>query len=399
MLDSVYVIGNKVLAQKLNSTVQTGALRTSQQNGKAREADNALKNGCIEVVDPELGPWYEKAVHAVNYGDDETGSVPTPEIISKAVHPVNWKSPLDERSIKYSKVNEPIDMLGSDFFVNKEGKFVYQLQRWQNSLCSIVESLLDDDTMDGVARRVQQVISFRYENRFHPEALRKLEMLLDLQDFHREKAHAHSMAGGESILAGHTDGIVEDAESLLHPKPSTSGRWFRSAGYAPSHVRILAAPSAVPATKSAIEPHVQKSRFTAVTKSELLDDHHHVQSAAPATKIAFRSKTAPIPCTCHENLEHQNTRFPLRLPRKVITMCENAHGTTTEAQSLEAPAADTQILRARAVEMHMDDVARHECTVNSNELAGHGRDAQRSKHTCFSTTVRTLSVPTLLGEL
>ena len=96
--------------------------------------------------------------------------------------------------------------------------------------------------------------------------------------------------------------------------------------------------SAVPATKSANEPHVQKSRFTApVTKSELLDDHHHVQSAAPATKTARLSKTPPIPCTCHEKstLEHQNTRFPLRLPRKVTNMCENVHGTTTRAQSLE----------------------------------------------------------------
>ena len=42
-----------------------------------------------------------------------------------------------------------------------------------------------------------------------------------------------------------------------------------------------------------------------------------------------------------------------------------------------------------AVEMHIDDVERHECTVNSSELAGHSRDAQRSKHTCFSLTVRT----------
>ena len=128
-----------------------------------------------------------------------------------------------------------------------------------------------------------------------------------------------------------------------------------------------------------------------VTKSELLDDHHHVQSAVPATKTAFRSKTPPIPCTCHEKstLEHQSTRFPLRLPRKVTTMCENVHGTTMRAQSPEAPAANTQIQRACAVKVHMDDVERHECTVNSNELAVHARAPQRSKHTCFSTTVRT----------
>ena len=38
-------------------------------------------------------------------------------------------------------------------------------------------------------------------------------------------------------------------------------------------------------------------------------------------------------CTCHEKptLDHQNTRFPLRLPRKVTTMCEHAHGATTRA--------------------------------------------------------------------
>ena len=79
-------------------------------------------------------------------------------------------------------------------------------------------------------------------------------------------------------------------------------------------------------------------------------------------------------------MEHQSTRFPLRLPRKVITMCENARGTTTRAQSLEAPAANTQIQRACAVEVHIDDVERHECTANSNELAIHARALQRSKH-------------------
>ena len=72
--------------------------------------------------------------------------------------------------------------------------------------------------------------------------------------------------------------------------------------------------------------------------------------------------------------------LPLRLPRKVTTMCENAHGAATRAQSRQARAPATQILRACAVEVHMDDVERHECTVNSNELAVHGRTLQRSKH-------------------
>ena len=61
-------------------------------------------------------------------------------------------------------------------------------------------------------------------------------------------------------------------------------------------------------------------------------------------------------------------------------MRENEHGATTRAQSLEAPAAGKQILRAYAVEMHFDDFEKRECTVNSSELAGHGRALQRSKH-------------------
>ena len=141
--------------------------------------------------------------------------------------------------------------------------------------------------------------------------------------------------------------------------------------------------STVPATKFENETNIQKSRFTApVTKSELLDDHHHVQGAAPATKTALRSQTPPIPCACHEKstLRHQNTRFPLRLPRKVITMCEKAHGATTRAQSRQAHAPATQILRACAVEVHMDDVENHECTVNNSESAAHARALQRSKH-------------------
>ena len=120
-----------------------------------------------------------------------------------------------------------------------------------------------------------------------------------------------------------------------------------------------------------------KQATCAVTKSECLEDHHHVQSAAPATKSAFGSKTAPIPCTCH-----QNTRFPLRLPRKVTTMFENAHGTTTRGQSRQAPAAAHQILRACAVEMHLEDFERHDCTVNSSELAAHAGAAPPIRHRC-----------------
>ena len=59
-------------------------------------------------------------------------------------------------------------------------------------------------------------------------------------------------------------------------------------------------------------------------------------------------------------LEHRNTRFPWRLPLKVTTVYQNAHGAATRMQSLEAPAAGRQILRACAVEVHIDDIENHE---------------------------------------
>ena len=41
------------------------------------------------------------------------------------------------------------------------------------------------------------------------------------------------------------------------------------------------------------------------------------------------------------------------------------------------PARAKQILRACAVEMHFEDFERHECTVNSIELAAHARATPR----------------------
>ena len=87
--------------------------------------------------------------------------------------------------------------------------------------------------------------------------------------------------------------------------------------------------------------------------------------------------------TCHEIcISKYHRSDPLRLlrkvdfappTRKVTTISENVRGTTTRAQSRQAPAADTQILRACAVEMHFEDFERHECTVNSSEIAGPDR--------------------------
>ena len=54
---------------------------------------------------------------------------------------------------------------------------------------------------------------------------------------------------------------------------------------------LRGSPSSVPALESANKPHVEKSRFTApVTKSDRLEDHHHVQSAGHATKSDFLNK-------------------------------------------------------------------------------------------------------------
>ena len=103
-----------------------------------------------------------------------------------------------------------------------------------------------------------------------------------------------------------------------------------------SHAAALTRPFAArtcPKTKRQLSretpPISEKLRFTApVTRSEHVEDHHRVQSAAPATKSALGSTPAPIPCGCHEKplLDRQSTRFPLRLP-------ENARSTTTRAQS------------------------------------------------------------------
>ena len=133
------------------------------------------------------------------------------------------------------------------------------------------------------------------------------------------------------------------------------------------------------------EPHVQRSRLTAhATKSGHAADHHHVHSTAPATKSAHRPKTArTISCACHEKpaLDHQNMRFPLRLPRQVIK-CARHHD--------ESP-----ILRACAVEMHFDCLEVSECTVNSSsELAGRGCAPLRS----IITRTKNPYVPRVCGE-
>ena len=107
-----------------------------------------------------------------------------------------------------------------------------------------------------------------------------------------------------------------------------------------------------PATKSANEPQVQKLRFTApVTKSERLDDHHHVQSAAPAS--ALRSKAAPIPCACHEKstLDHQKHQVSLVPAMKSdhhhVRKCTRHHNKSAVARSTRRGHPDFASLRSR----------------------------------------------------
>ena len=96
------------------------------------------------------------------------------------------------------------------------------------------------------------------------------------------------------------------------------------------------------------------------------------QSAVPATNLQagrlsksydslhLHFEVKPLRLSRKVEFGPPKPEAPLRLPRKVTTVCENAHDATTRAQSRQAPAAATQISRACAVEMHIDDFERHE---------------------------------------
>ena len=107
--------------------------------------------------------------------------------------------------------------------------------------------------------------------------------------------------------------------------------------------------------------------------------HMHLSRNLSSSTITTMSKVLHLPRKLHFQVKQLRSLAPVTKSR---LWYQNAHGTTTRAQSPEAPASDsaTQILRACAVEMHIDDVERHECTVNSNELAVHAGPLQRSKH-------------------
>ena len=103
------------------------------------------------------------------------------------------------------------------------------------------------------------------------------------------------------------------------------------------HFEVHKFQSAPPATKSANAPHVEKLRFIAPVTPRR--SHAPVTKSAPATKSDHHVRK----CT--------RGRFG-------------------------APAAATQISRACAVEMYLEDSERHERIANSSELAVHARAPQ-----------------------
>ena len=72
MLNSTYVVGKTWIAQAGYGIVQTGSLRTSQQDGAARHVDNVLRTG---IILDEEGQVKELTSHQIEYGDDQVASL------------------------------------------------------------------------------------------------------------------------------------------------------------------------------------------------------------------------------------------------------------------------------------------------------------------------------------
>ena len=115
-------------------------------------------------------------------------------------------------------------------------------------------------------------------------------------------------------------------------------------------------PSAAPATKSALQKVLRVPRNLQTSHMSKSHDSLHLSRNQRASKIV----TVYISKSSRSNSLH--------LSRKVTIMSENVHGATTRAQSRQALCA---------VEMHFEDLERHECTVNSSELAGCARATPR----------------------
>ena len=135
--------------------------------------------------------------------------------------------------------------------------------------------------------------------------------------------------------------------------------------------------STAPAMKSAhqdakaqllldISSNIEKRTTRPATKSERVEDHHHVQSVYRA---ACDVKLLQSPALVTKS----RLRTTKALPQKVSTNSENAHCTTTTGQSRRASTLAHQILRACAVEM-LRTSSINERAVTSSEVAGHAHE-------------------------
>ena len=109
---------------------------------------------------------------------------------------------------------------------------------------------------------------------------------------------------------------------------------------------------AVPATKSANEPHVQKSRLSApVTKSELLNDQRQVQSAAPATKTAIEVKQLRFLALSRKvdfgAPKHEASLAPATKSGHHVPKCTRRHNESAVARSARRGHPDFASLRSR----------------------------------------------------
>ena len=131
--------------------------------------------------------------------------------------------------------------------------------------------------------------------------------------------------------------------------PATKSALRGSPSAVPARKSALqGSPSAAPATKSANKPHVQKSRFTApVTDSEIVDDHHHVESAVPATKNCISKYNSSEPLHLSRKVDFGAPKHEVSLAAATksnhhVRKCARHHNES--AVALEAPAGGRQIL-------------------------------------------------------
>ena len=84
--------------------------------------------------------------------------------------------------------------------------------------------------------------------------------------------------------------------------------------------------------------------------------------------------------------KHEVSLAPAMKSHHRVRKCARHHNESAVARSTHCRHPDSASRRSRSAHGRCE---RHECTVNSNELAVHGRAPQRSKHTFVSPTVRT----------